>query len=394
MKGKKFHLILKPLNQKWFRGRFGEFRADNFYSKSFRGKLNSIFNQSQLLFVGGDRERKRVSFISPQICLPPIETCFESEFALITFKKSFLEASKILLNPSNYIEGLGQLDCQNLLYLARDIALSGGSSAIRVVYGATEKMSLRAISYFIPCLELMNSFKSNGFIVPQLQIIFANNLSGGLNNLDKETVGQQTLRFSKVSRVFIKEYFPDISDFVVFLVDQELKKGSVIRDEMVRVAKLLREKISPISGEELMGKGRMVRNRINYFYAAAHLLVHDADFAIFHPMSDEQSEQIQADSIISFGGLQERLFYKIRHEIKLYLPDSYRKIRTLQYFTKHHVPPYYMARGGDVSLDAALGMDRIEDGLATTAKHDLFYLFSLVDEQELAGFLRKIRKEV
>lgn len=95
---------------------------------------------------------------------------------------------------------------------------------------------------------------------------------------------------------------------------------------------------------------------------------------------------INPKSIISMGGRQERFFYRLRHEIKPSLPERYGEVLTFQFFTKHQVPPYYMASDGDVSMADGLGFSRI--GLA--AKYDLNYLRN---QSVLRGDLEQFLKE-
>ena len=49
-------------------------------------------------------------------------------------------------------------------------------------------------------------------------------------------------------------------------------------------------------------------------------------------------------------------------------------IPSLQYFTRHHVPPYYMARGGDIALKTASGEILSGKTIAKAAETDLSLL--------------------
>src|SRR5206468_3403618 len=88
------------------------------------------------------------------------------------------------------------------------------------------------------------------------------------------------------------------------------------------------------------------------FYGASHLLIHDTDIpGSLVPILPGQPDLLEEpDVIISMGGHKEEFFYRLRYALKPKLGDHFKRVNTVQYFTRHHVPPYYMARDGDVAF--------------------------------------------
>lgn len=285
----------------------------------------------------------------------------------------------------SYINGLGGEDFDDLPAIGMEIAAYGGKESgtvMRVIYGGTEQMPLRGLSYLLPALLLMENMNAKGIEIPQLQVIFANSISSTLNHLDLQQATDQAIRFSQVAQAYVAEFFPAQLDSVVFLEDMSIEKGTDTRQELLRVTREVDEYISQATRERLFAKGNNGSGRLNIFYGAAHLLMHDTDLpSVVMPFSMEQPIALSPRSIISIGGHQERDFYTLRHEVKPYLGAEYNTVRTLQYFTRHKVPPYYMARGGDVALDSVLaGSVDGSNPIAKTAAVDL----GVLEEMTLA----------
>lgn len=355
------------------------------------------FDSSQLALVGGNFDGKKAK--SPQFALylqntvlPNMDSVDRAGFnlRLPEVYKAMLFAGGGSLFEESYVEGIGGSDYGNMPQIGVDLAADDGRSraAIRIVFGGTEEIPLRGISYLLPPLVYLGQMRKKGIEPPQLQIVFANNISGELNHMDQEKARNQAVKFVNFAHDYADEYFPETLGSVVFLEDTPLKKGSVIRSELLNVAQALSEHLAPETREILLGKGNNGSNRLNPFYGAAHLLVHDTNIpGILTPLINNQPTMISPQVIISFGGYQERVFYKVRQEVKAHLRPEYQTIPTLQYFTKHRVPPYYMARGGDYSLDDALqGVVFRRDSLAITAQKDLAYLESVTSKRGTVDF--------
>ena len=297
----------------------------------------------------------------------------------------------------SYIYGIGGEDFHNLPQIAVDLATRQETPVvIRVVYGATSQMPLRGLSYLLPPLIYMENMIQADLQPPQLQVIFANNISARLDRMDTSIATEQSRRFAYIGRSYINEFFPDMAGRIVFLEDTSLDKGSELRSRLLEVTATLKKTGSGDIVEDLARKAASNGASHTYaFYGAAHVLIHDMDIpgALMSVLPDQPDTVANPDFIISIGGKQEEIFYKIRQAVKPHLGPEYRRIRTLQYFTRHHVPPYYMARGGDIALD-----DVISDasgislnGIAAAARHDLEYLhnFSFF-RGDLSEFLRNL----
>ncbi len=279
----------------------------------------------------------------------------------------------------DHLGGLGGYDYQNLPELGVQMASTDKQdlthTAIRIVYGATEQMPFRGLSYILPGLVFMENLQKTGVRLPQLQVIFANNISSRLDYLDINVSREQAQRLTLVAKSYVQTFFPDIAGSVVFLEDMPLEKGSVIRNELINVRSVLKDKLSTDLESALREKGKNNGGfRTSSFYCAAHPLFHDADLeGSLKPLIDDQAQAVRPDAIISIGGHQEKDFYRLRHALKPHLGPSYQK-KTIQFFTKHYVPPYYKDRMGEPSLDEVLsGEDPSPDGEA--AKHDIVYFY-------------------
>lgn len=275
------------------------------------------------------------------------------------------------------MEGIGGEDFYNIPTLGVKITDPNSSPkiAIRIVYGATETIPLRSLGYIAPGLVYLESLQKLGLKTSQLQIISALHISSRLDSLDHKKAEHESQLFTTIASDYVRFFFPHLVESVVFLEDQPLAKNSTIRNELISNAVALRNidetGINNAIKEKAENNGA---RRMFAFYAGAHLLFHDANIEeSMEPSRVNQPTPIQPDTIISIGGYQEQDFYKIRHALKPHLDSRYHKLRTLQLFTKHRVPPYYMARGGDFSLDDAIH-GRRHGEIARTASHDLEYL--------------------
>ncbi len=356
------------------------------------------------MFIGGENDGRKgkARYFEPHLLASRAPELGETEKN--DYGNSLLKVLDVMLGEKHavldesYVAGLGGLDYQNLPDLAAQIAAGNENSSkmtIRVVYGATEEMPLRALSYILPPLIFMGSMKKEGITPPQLQIIFANNISSRLDLLDLNKTQVQVQIFSSIAKDYIATFFPKLVESTVFLEDKPLEKGSVFRNELLRVASVLRNDLGEDVKEELLLKGKNNGAFRTYpFYGAAHLLIHDADIkGSLMPIFTDQPVSVSPDTIISFGGYQEQVFYKLRHALKPNLNSSYRDTKTLQYFTKHRVPPYYMARGGDVSLADTL-MGKEESEIAVAAQHDIYYLQKVsLSRGDMQRFLEKQSKK-
>ncbi len=385
--------------------RISEQMQNGEYSRKLLGRLKSTLDASQLTFVGGTVDGKIAKSHHFMSHLPPfpldsdarLEEVAAFNVALPKITEALVSTKGKGLSEGNYVREIGGNDHNNLPTIAVNIASKGAyesGTVIRVVYGATDKMPIRALSYMLPALSLMDGMQQDGIKPPQLQIIFANYISSTLNRMNHAHVAEESRRFTDVAQEYIQEFFPKLSGSAVFLEDTPLDKNTPLRNELLYVTRVLKNEVPSEMKQTLLGKGNNSASRTNAFYGAAHILVHDIDIPVLVPIVSEEALMVRPRSIISIGGYQEQFFYGLRHAVKPHLGKDYNEIKTLQYFTRHRVPPYYMARDGDIALDAIFSRQRDKStAIGRTAQYDLDYLTNVSSRRgDLQAFFDRQRR--
>lgn len=351
-------------------------------SKRLLGRLKNTYDSCQLTLVGGDfhgqkAKSRHFNGLLPVLSEGEIGNIPAFNVSLPQVMERMLLVGRDALHKESYIEGLGGYDFQNIPEVAVQVALDRApSTVIRLVCGATTEMPFRALSYLLPALVYM---EHNRDVVAQLQVIFVNNISSRLDRIDTPTTSEQAKAFASIAQAYIHNFFPGLDRKTVFLEDTPLDRGSDLRRRLLTLTTSLRR----IAPEDILGD--LVRKAVNNgsgrtyaFYGAAHTLIHDIDIpgGLTPLLSDQPVVVVNPDVIISIGGRKEELFYRLRHTLKPHLDPEYTSTKTLQFFTRHHVPPYYMARGGDIALrDVIVGSAGfMHDGTARAAQHDIDYL--------------------
>ncbi|MFJ3720755.1 hypothetical protein [Streptomyces sp. NPDC090057] len=124
--------------------------------------------------------------------------------------------------------------------------------------------------------------------------------------------------------------------------------------------------------ERLAGRGGVTVDEQTLLHVAAHVLVHDR---VAVPLVWGRGTPVPGHaSVIDIGGLQERHFHAVR---RLFASEAADGPGALA-LTRHSVPPYTMARGGDIGLRAFLGGGPTGGPLASAARHDLRLLWTEV----------------
>lgn len=339
------------------RGRFGygNFGNTEFLGKKVVNKTMDLFNRKQVVIAGDNADKKaKAELFRASLGSATVPQQSDAERAGFNVKLPKIYEALLKTDASSYIASIGPEDVNSLPEIGIKLAIKEISSEVvfRVVFGATEQMPLRAISYLLPPLLAMERIQVAEGTAPQLQVVFARHITSRLNRLDPEKVFGQSLEFARIAKYYVGEFFPQLDESTVFLEDTPLNRGTFLRKELVELADKfsnIPEELKSAVSEKGEGSGRL-----NRFYAAAHVLMHDRDgLEYLKPIIPDQEDPISASSIVSFGGLQENLFYRVRHGMKPYLGSDYNSVNTFQYFTRHHVPPYYMAKGGDIALSAS-----------------------------------------
>lgn len=347
--------------------------------------------------IGGDHDGKivKAAQLKPSLSTVPAPRFFsiqEQEQFRITLPKVF-EALLSTESGEGYIDGVGGIDYENLAQAGVDLAATDGDKkiVIRTVFGATELMPLRALSYIIPGLIYTENIKRLTGSELQLQFIFATNITSTLNGIAQEVARDQAVKLARVARAYIAEFFPDIQK-AVFLQDVSLDHR--LKQKLEELAESVRIHATPEMVNKLSEKGENHNGQGRHeLYGGAHILIHDAaSLDILEPILPNQPEVVDPSVIVSMGGKQESDFYKLRHQVKPFVDESYRRVKTIQYFTKHHVPPYYMDRNGDISLDNGLNVSSgFPHSIGKSASFDIDYLRSVSDRRkDFLSFLRKV----
>ncbi|MCJ7740081.1 hypothetical protein MUP32_02045, partial [Candidatus Microgenomates bacterium] len=112
-----------------------------------------------------------------------------------------------------------------------------GNIAVRTIFGAAEVLPVRALSYLIPALHLVEAMRKSTHypVLPQIQYIFMSEIGSRINALDRLKVQEQTSLFIKISRQFIQKYYPDLAGNVVFSEDD----GFAVHTQIQEVASKL-----------------------------------------------------------------------------------------------------------------------------------------------------------
>ena len=366
------------------------------YSKQTRNRLQQAFrsSQRQLLHEKPGYVPKDRDFMQYMPESPFPQGLVSTEAGAFNIRLPHIVDS--LLNPvreeqagrldmgADYIAGIGGYDYQNLPGIAVHLAKQGDSARVvyRTVFGGSTETSIRSISAITPALQQMDRVESLEHTIvtppkaPQLQVVFANNLAASLKGMNYEVVADESRVVARVMQKYVREFFPSLIDSVVFLEDVSAEESPYVRSELAFLTDAMHAFASNGMKQKLLQKGTNGSQELKTTYGAAHLLMHDSnDPRLLRPLLPEQPDAQVPEVIISMGGMQERDFYDIRFDLKPELDPTYNTIPTFQFFTRHSVPPYDMARGGDVSLASVIQNGVINtDAMPRAAKMDIEYL--------------------
>jgi len=297
------------------------------------------------------------------------------------------------------VKSFGGDDLSRIIPVAAELAkpTDERSDVIRVVLGATDKMPLRGVTYITAALAYAENLQRMGIEPPQVQVVFPHNISARFNHMDRKLVDNQARTLIDVAQRYQAEYFPEIGN-IVYLQDKNLEKNGDYRKDLIEARRILYKDAPPKLREQLERKGEKKDFRINSFYAAAHVPMHDlADQDVVEPYNDINQNTLmipKPNVIISMGSQSEGLFYATRQFI-LNQRKGNHTAKTLQVYTRNDSPPYYMARGGDVALDDVVaGKNLREIPVAQNASQDLKYLYTVSSERgkNFGDFLQELKK--
>jgi hypothetical protein len=286
-----------------------------FSGKTYK-RITDAYGNSPLKIVGGnDQNRGAIR----RRLIPVLNT---TEYAATDdpskdgiFKGNATLVTNILLGnttgvvDARYVTAIGGgKDLENLPGIVVDIASNKADetkTVFRMVYGASEAFPLRSISYPVPVLQMMYAMQQRDITPPQLQIVFANNISAGINGLSPREVAEQTKLFVDTEREYLKRFFPELFDRVVFLQDKPMEEGGELKNLWTSLTTAVDERLDPKLKKRLLEKGSNP-SKENLAYGAAHLLFHDlATQGLVVPYDDYNSAvMIEPQTALSVGGIQ------------------------------------------------------------------------------------------
>lgn len=286
----------------------------------------------------------------------------------------------------------------------RNGKISLESEAVRTVFGATENMPVRALSYLLPALHLIESLRRSGKFstLPQIQYISMGESGSRINNFDREKVYRQAALLAGVGMQYVQRFYPELVDLVTFAYDHTFLNNpevsgyrAVLQGLSNAVDKHL---LYPLVAEALGNKEREAALE----YALLHPLVHDIRYTEepFLPIIGSLLRD-QPDLVINVGGQTEKLFYGAR---RMYLDTAKQEgvempmVPSVQLFTTNRMPPYMSIAAdgdhlGDIHLDDALVHPKIVSNLEVQLAKTGFVNnllardFKTLDQDSRGGFI-------
>lgn len=265
-----------------------------------------------------------------------------------------------------YVRGLPEGGVEPLLDVVGKAAVYG-PPALRVVFGASVRMPLRALSYVLPAVLMAERVQAVTGRLPYLQVLYVGELGARINALPAAVVAEEgRLLAEHLCRVLDRG--PMAGHYGLF-ADLPLPAGEdPIEDTIARLGEEPREEIA----RRLQGKGGSLSDRQTLAYAAAHVLLHDLGRLPLRRIGGTTPSDAEAVGVIDIGGVQERHFHRVRAIFAEALGHAGPGPLVL---TRHSVPPYTMSRVGDVGLrDFLDGVPYDEAALPAAVRHDLHLL--------------------
>ncbi|MEO8863125.1 MAG: hypothetical protein ABI354_02270 [Candidatus Saccharimonadales bacterium] len=267
-----------------------------------------------------------------------------------------------------YVQSIGKQDIEPLSEAVNQV--SGRGTVVRCFLGATTLMPLRSLSYVAATARVAE-------IVPCEQIQFVNvlHVNESVNSVDLSSSTRQAELLSHVGGMLLRLFGSDIASKAVFAQDSS-SDMAVVKElrPLIDVSLKGNEKLQ----NELDAMGAK-HGGDSVLYGAAHVAYQDINSFAPVLLNPGSTAIAAADRVVTVGGLKERTFYNLRMVVRDEL-DVNTLLPSAQIFTNHAVPPYYVARGGEQSLEHAL-KDGVDMNLATdiAARRDMQYLFNTIE---------------
>ncbi|WP_208106439.1 hypothetical protein [Streptomyces sp. GC420] len=276
-----------------------------------------------------------------------------------------------------YVHGLPSGGIEALLRAAGRAALA--PVVLRVVFGASTCVPLRALDYVLPAVGMAARLRAAPCPAPHLQVVLTSALGRHINELPADVVAREAELLVAGLDALLGHLAP-VGSFGVY----RDRPDAGTAERLARLAAGLTPAQRGRILDRLRGKGgaggceeRTLR------YAAAHALLHDHDGV---PMALERGAPAPRDAVvIDVGGLQERHFHGVR---AFFPPPPGTPGPGALVLSRHSVPPYTMARGGDIGLREFLdGADVSGSCLPGAVRHDLRHLWAHLGPDRLRALL-------
>lgn len=257
--------------------------------------------------------------------------------------KEHRRLSEALRNdPPAYTEAVAKTNLEHIGELMG--VPCGDGTVLRVFFGATERMPLRALGYITAACQIARHVPHE-----QLQFIFVNKLGQDINDLPLSATRRQAQLLSRIGRRFIAMNHPELQAHVLFAEDGRMSHLARFRPSMETML------ASNPDAAQALARKAAGRRADGVLYAAAHVLHQETDLLALEPLNEDEPEPAVAKRICNIGGQSERLFHGVRMIGRTALAElDIEPIASMQVFTRHQLPPYFMARGGEQSLEQAL----------------------------------------
>jgi hypothetical protein len=276
---------------------------------------------------------------------------------------------------TGYIHGLPP---HGLLPLLRAAGAAAHEPLIlRVVYGASTRIPLRALSYILPAVHTAARLHATGYRHCHIEVVLTGPIGSQVNALDAATVhAEASLLAEALHKTLTYLAPPAFSVYGAQWTEDTQDLASALCDALTphrRAAVLAR----------LNGKGSPSRPQDTLLYAAAHSLLHDRDLlplTLLHGTATPHST-----ARIDMGGLQERHFHAVRRE---FAENDRTDGSGALVLTRHFVPPYTMARDGDIALrDFIDSHGHGSEPCDRSARHDVQHLWTYLPPPTLRELL-------
>ncbi|MGW2517174.1 hypothetical protein ACWC09_09095 [Streptomyces sp. NPDC001617] len=273
---------------------------------------------------------------------------------------------------TGYVRGLPRHGVEPLLRTVGEAVRA--PLVLRVVYGASTEVPLRALSYVLPAVRMAARLTEAGHRAAHLQIVLAGALGCRVNGLSGPVVAAETDLLARRLDRLLSSLAPGR-----YGVYGTLPSADVL-DALSDLVRSLTPARRAEVVERLGGKGGATADEQTLLYAAAHVLVHDRAAV---PLVLEQGSPVPENArVIDIGSLEERHFHDVRRLFAAGAADGTGPGALV--LSRHSVPPYTMARGGDVGLREFLdGTGTQGRPLASAVRHDLRLLWTVLPPDEL-----------